>query len=120
MGAGQPPANAAAAADELKQRVEALEKNLHTEELARNYVQLERVRDGRKGAAAVSRGRGGEQRTPTWFPLLRHSQDKIQAFWDIARADLGDRKAELLVKDRDLEEAQVRGGGASKRWRRGP
>lgn len=32
----------------------------------------------------------------------------MQAFWDITRRELGDAKAEARVKDRELEEAQVR------------
>ncbi len=36
-------------------------------------------------------------------------QDKIQAFWNITKRELGDHKAELRVKDKELEEAQVGG-----------
>jgi hypothetical protein len=36
-------------------------------------------------------------------------QNKIQAFWDITRRELGDAKAELLTRERGLEEEQVGG-----------
>ncbi len=38
-------------------------------------------------------------------------QNKVQAFWDITRHELGDARNELLTKDRDLEEEQVWPGG---------
>jgi hypothetical protein len=37
-------------------------------------------------------------------------QDKIQAFWEISKMELGDRQAELRLKDRELEQAQVGAG----------
>ncbi|KAL4423403.1 hypothetical protein ABPG77_009981 [Micractinium sp. CCAP 211/92] len=69
---------AAAAADELRTKAELLERGLKNEELARNYMQLER--------------------------------DKIQGFWDITRQELGDARAELRLKDRELEEAEDKHG----------
>ena len=126
--AGGPPP----AAEELKQKAEQLERNLRNEELARNYMQLERVR---RGGDSGSNSRGRRRLTGGWeapappaacrLPprvqnpapydnlaprnvlLLSVLQDKIQAFWEISRRELGDRQVELRLKDRELEEAQV-------------
>lgn len=38
---------------------------------------------------------------------LSCSQDKIQGFWDITKRELGDARAELRLKDRELEEAEA-------------
>lgn len=35
-------------------------------------------------------------------------QDKINAFWEILKKDLDDRKAELRNKDREMEEMEER------------
>lgn len=35
-------------------------------------------------------------------------QDKINAFWEITKKELEDRKAELRNKDREMEEAEER------------
>lgn len=35
-------------------------------------------------------------------------QDKINAFWEITKKDLDDRKAELRNKDREMEEMEER------------
>ena len=35
-------------------------------------------------------------------------QDKISAFWEISKKDLEDKKAELLNKDREMEEMEER------------
>lgn len=39
-------------------------------------------------------------------------QDKVQAFWDISRRELGDARAEARLKDRELEETQARAAAA--------
>lgn len=39
---------------------------------------------------------------------LRCTQDKINAFWEILKRDLDDRKAELRNKDREMEEMEER------------
>lgn len=33
-------------------------------------------------------------------------QDKISAFWEISKKELEDKKAELRIKDRDMEERE--------------
>ncbi len=40
--------------------------------------------------------------------LCWHAQDKINAFWEITKKDLDDRKAELRNKDREMEEMEER------------
>lgn len=124
------PSTAAAATAELKQKGEALERSLRSEELARNAAQLERVRRGCRcrGLCHVLRTAPATSclhrfrliserpwiqsstiyRASTTLPL---PQNKIQAFWDITRRQLGDARAELLVKDRELEEEEVKPGG---------
>jgi hypothetical protein len=39
---------------------------------------------------------------------LTVSQDKINAFWEITKKELDDRKAELRNKDREMEEMEER------------
>jgi hypothetical protein len=39
---------------------------------------------------------------------LLPAQDKINAFWEITKKDLEDRKAELRNKDREMEEMEER------------
>eukprot|EP00959_Pyramimonas_sp_CCMP1952_P369435 7738068-Pyramimonas_sp.AAC.1 len=36
------------------------------------------------------------------------SQDKVNAFWEITKKDLEDKKAELRNKDREMEEMEER------------
>lgn len=52
--------------------------------------------------------------------MLVHPQDKINAFWEITKKDLDDRKAELRNKDREMEEMeerhQVGAGVGCKGW----
>ncbi len=36
------------------------------------------------------------------------AQDKINAFWEITKKDLEDRRAELRNKDREMEEMEER------------
>ncbi|GAB4818648.1 hypothetical protein N2152v2_005694 [Parachlorella kessleri] len=38
--------------------------------------------------------------------LLQLERDKITSFWDITKRDLDDKRAELRIKDRDMEELQ--------------
>ena len=40
--------------------------------------------------------------------MLVGLQDKINAFWEITKKDLEDKKAELRNKDREMEELEER------------
>ena len=50
---------------------------------------------------------------------MPREQDKVQAFWDITRQELGDARAAARLKDRELEEAQVRAAGGEGRMEGG-
>ena len=46
-----------------------------------------------------------------------HAQDKINAFWEVTKRELAERRAELHNRDRELEEAEERHGVEVKvRW----
>lgn len=61
---------------------------------------------------ARSSGSAGRRAARTHhLPACTHlPQDKIHNFWDVTKRELGDRKTELRLKDRELEEVQVRLG----------
>lgn len=124
---------ALAVADGLRAKADLLERGLKNEELARNYMQLERV-------GAHARLRWPAASRPAWpsidvaacdahiscvcshliepiLPSKVLSQDKIKGFWDITKRELADARTELRLKDREFEEAEARGCWA---WRRQP
>lgn len=94
----------AASLEELHQKIITLEKEKNKEEEYRNYMQLERVTSQPTYICMSS--------IVCWFskPARVHSwiQDKINAFWEISKKDLDDRKAELRNKDREMEEMEER------------
>lgn len=47
---------------------------------------------------------------PAALRCTAHPQDKVAAFWEVTRRELGDARGAARVKDRELEEAQVGAG----------
>lgn len=94
----------AASLEELHQKIITLEKEKNKEEEYRNYMQLERVPFQPTDVCVSSIAHWCSQ------PVRVHSwiQDKINAFWEISKKDLDDRKAELRNKDREMEEMEER------------
>jgi len=81
----------AASIEELNQKISTLEKEKNKEEEYRNYMQLERVHS-----------------PPSKSCTLCFLQDKINAFWEITKKELDDKRAELRNKDREIEEMEER------------
>jgi len=117
-----------ASIEELNQKVVTLEREKNKEEEYRNYMQLERVRvcvvqtqaawlspyigklclrEGgiyRATDALLDRSNLVQSQSPCDPP----QQDKINAFWEITKKDLEDRRADMRNKDREMEEMEER------------
>lgn len=101
----------AASIEELHQKIQTLEKEKTKEEEYRNYMQLERVSPHehwqcpqwhRRMLCIVCCTRAWL--TDCILPAV--SQDKINAFWEITKKELEDKKAEMRNQDRQTEEAE--------------
>lgn len=118
----------AASIEELHQKIQTLEKEKNKEEEYRNYMQLERVShmpparqkeqkqqkqhyrqpwclfSDTHGRPLTVQHRAQSMCVPVW--PCRMLQDKINAFWEITKKELEDKKAEMRNQDRQTEEAE--------------